>query len=306
MNALLLQMVALFSTHFIVPFVILSNLSRNQKNKLTGLSWLLLSLGYIGYIFEAGRWDWLGYFFRYVLLAGLLFAIYRAYRKHKHAPFWPERSLRSWGYTFIPFVMSIVFLCLALASLVGRYYKEEAVELHFPLKDGTYYVAHGGNTPIVNYHNGYLPQQFALDIVKLNSWGIRASGLYPDDLHRYAIYGDRLYSPCRGIVRKAVDGFEDRAPSDFVNGLPEGTPAAGNFVLIDCQDAEVYIAHLQKGSVRVQEGDAVDENSWIGNVGNSGNTSEPHLHIHAERNGIGVPILFADRFLVRNSLIHSR
>ena len=92
----------------------------------------------------------------------------------------------------------------------------------------------------------------------MNSWGLRAHGLYPDDLHKYEIYGDRLYSPCNGIVRKAVDGFDDRLPSDFVNGLPEGTPAPGNYVLIDCDSVEVYIAHIQKGSVQVREGDVVE------------------------------------------------
>jgi hypothetical protein len=306
--ALWLQTVSLISTHFFVPIAFLSTLAtlgKKTNNRLTNLSWLLLSLVYISYIFTVGRWDWVGYYFRYVWIAGLLFAIYRAYRNPKQVPFWPERSLKSWFHTVFPFLLSAVFICMVIFAYIGRYYTEEAIALRFPLKNGNYYVAHGGNTPIVNYHNEYPPQQFALDIVKINSWGFRANGFYPDDLHKYTIYGDRLYSPCSGIVRKAVDGFEDRSPSDFANGLPEGTPAAGNYVVIDCHGAEIYIAHMQKGTVRVQEGDVVNENSWIGNVGNSGNTSEPHLHIHAERNGIGVPITFENRFLVRNNLFRS-
>ena len=194
---------------------------------------------------------------------------------------------------------------ITVGSFYGRYCPDEPLELHFPLKDGTYYVAHGGSQPVVNYHNEYKPQQYALDIVKINAWGFRAKGLYPDDPGRYAIYGEPLYSPCRGTVTSAVDGFDDRTPSDFVNGLPEGTPAAGNHVVIACGGAQVYVAHMQKGSVRVQAGDVVDENTWIGNVGNSGNTSEPHLHLHAEKDGVGVPLTFGGRFLVRNSLVRS-
>jgi murein DD-endopeptidase MepM/ murein hydrolase activator NlpD len=46
-------------------------------------------------------------------------------------------------------------------------------------------------------------------------------------------------------------------------------------------------------------------------VGNSGNTTEPHLHIHASKSGtpdnltsgIGLPILFNERFLVRNDIV---
>lgn len=57
------------------------------------------------------------------------------------------------------------------------------------------------------------------------------------------------------------------------------------------------------GSIQVKKGEKVDTNRIIGRVGNSGNTSEPHLHIHAERKGKGVPILFNGRFLIRNDLI---
>ena len=56
-------------------------------------------------------------------------------------------------------------------------------------------------------------------------------------------------------------------------------------------------------SVVVAQGDKVTTGQILGKVGNSGNTSEPHLHIHAEKDGKGVPITFNDRFLVRNSLV---
>jgi murein DD-endopeptidase MepM/ murein hydrolase activator NlpD len=60
---------------------------------------------------------------------------------------------------------------------------------------------------------------------------------------------------------------------------------------------------MQQGSVAVAEGDVVREGQLLGTVGNSGNTSEPHLHIHAEKDGEGVPIRFGGRFLVRNNLM---
>ncbi|WP_425492702.1 M23 family metallopeptidase [Lysinibacillus agricola] len=51
------------------------------------------------------------------------------------------------------------------------------------------------------------------------------------------------------------------------------------------------------------KGEKVKEGQILGKVGNSGNTSDPHLHIHAEKDGKGVAITFNDRFLVRNSLV---
>lgn len=300
-----LSILFLIASHLILPIVFFISGSNKQKDKITSLCWMLMTSAWTAYMFATGRWDWLGYYLRYALLAGLLMAIVRAYRNNRQAPLWPGPSWTSWGRIVIPGVLTVAFLFMAVISIGGRGYSGEAVALHFPLKDGTYYVAHGGSIPVINYHNDYLPQQFALDISKLNGWGSRAAGLLPDDLHRYAIYGDRLYSPCSGVVRKAVDGFPDRLPSDFANGLPEGTPAAGNHVVIGCHDTDVYIAHIQQGSVQVQEGDAVEAGSWIGNVGNSGNTTEPHLHLHAEKDGVGVPIVFEGRFLIRNSLFRS-
>jgi murein DD-endopeptidase MepM/ murein hydrolase activator NlpD len=70
------------------------------------------------------------------------------------------------------------------------------------------------------------------------------------------------------------------------------------------------MAHLQRGSVTVRSGEPVKLREAIAKIGNSGNTSEPHLHIHARRentdksslDGEGIPITFNNRFLVRNSL----
>lgn len=56
------------------------------------------------------------------------------------------------------------------------------------------------------------------------------------------------------------------------------------------------------GSVKPKEGGEVTNEVKIGNVGNSGNMTERHLHIHAKRYGEGVPITFQNRFLKRNSL----
>ena len=86
---------------------------------------------------------------------------------------------------------------------------------------------------------------------------------------------------------------------------------AGNYVLIECQNTEILLAHMKEGSVLVAEGDTAEEGQEIGAVGNSGNSTQPHLHIHAERGGTsgrildghGVPMTFDGRFLIRNDLI---
>ena len=70
----------------------------------------------------------------------------------------------------------------------------------------------------------------------------------------------------------------------------------------------VFLAHMQRGSALVKKGDRVARGQPLGKVGNSGNTSEPHLHIHAVRGGTGlhgwavVPVTLQGSFLLLNEL----
>ncbi len=74
---------------------------------------------------------------------------------------------------------------------------------------------------------------------------------------------------------------------------------------------EILLAHLKKGSITVKQGDIVTTNTLLGQVGNTGNTSEPHLHIHVEKggetitilNGTAVPFTINKQYLVRGDII---
>ncbi|MCC6163641.1 MAG: M23 family metallopeptidase [Acidobacteria bacterium] len=86
---------------------------------------------------------------------------------------------------------------------------------------------------------------------------------------------------------------------------------AGNHVMLDCSGVWVLLGHLQRGSVGVRPDQAVATGDVLGRVGNSGNTSEPHLHIHAQRpgsnaepmSGTPLPIRLDGRYLVRNARV---
>ena len=80
---------------------------------------------------------------------------------------------------------------------------------------------------------------------------------------------------------------------------------AGNYVALRLAETDTYlvIAHLKQGSVAVKVGDVVTEGQLLGQCGNSGNTSEPHIHIHHQRQnpaemGVnmaeGLPLYFRD------------
>jgi Peptidase family M23 len=198
---------------------------------------------------------------------------------------------------------------------------ERAVTLAFPLESGTYLVVNGGSDIQTNAHlmtlDASIPrfrqwrgQSYGVDIVKLGAFGLRARGVLPADPKAYAIYGARVLAPCAGQVLIAVDGLPDMQ-------VPEVDRAhlAGNHVMLRCADptiyADVLLGHLRPGSVQVRAGASVGVGEWLGSAGNSGNTGEPHLHMHAQRPGpVGaplggdpLPILFNGRFPMRGDRI---
>jgi len=125
-------------------------------------------------------------------------------------------------------------------------------------------------------------------------------------LENYVIYGEPVYSPCEGTVIIVVDEFDDQSPpkTDQLN-------LAGNHILIESEGVEVLLAHLKKGSIKVNVGDKVNTNTLLAQVGNTGNTSEPHLHIHVEKggeknlilNGTAVPFTINNQYLVRGDVM---
>ena len=257
------------------------------------------------FVFLTARWDFTSYYLRFVLPVLLAAAAYISYRRTNRLH--GERRKLKLSVALTNAAVLLAFSGLSVIVLWGYDVPEGAIQLASPLRDGTYYIGGGGNNRFINNHQVHEPQKFALDIVRLNALGNRASGLSPDDPERYAIFGDTVYSPCSGPVIRAVDGLPDLRP-------PEKDPdnLAGNHVVLACGGVKVILAHLKQGSVAVTSGMRVNEGDVLGQVGNSGNTSQPHLHLHAEwggepeeiLTGEGVPIELGGRFLVRNSLFN--
>lgn len=265
------------------------------------LGLLIFSALYISWIFFSGRWDWLGYYIRYIWVILFLISIYKSNKKVEKLPFKGAPSFKGKIKTTFFIIIAIIFLSRNLAILSSiTVNDDEALNLSFPLKNGTYYIGHGGSSTEMNYHHTYEPQQYALDILQLNNLGMRAKGLYPDNLKNYVIFETPVYSPCNADILESENDLANLTPGDVNPDRP-----LGNFVSLQCEGSEatIYMAHMLKGSVNVTAGNTITVGDVIGAVGNSGNTSEPHLHIHAEKNDIGIPMTFEGEYPVRNSLI---
>lgn len=181
---------------------------------------------------------------------------------------------------------------LTAHALAGRQLPDdvEVFNIELPFGPGRYLVAHGGSANVVNGHLRTLDptvtryrqwrgQSRALDIFRITGAGFHAiEGLRPVDPAGYATFGTPLLSPCNGSVALAVDGFADMPVPHM-----DAANMAGNFIAVDCGDFFVILAHLRKGSMTVSAGDTVIVGDVLGEMGNSGNSSEPHLHVHAQR-----------------------
>lgn len=296
--------VILVAFQLLVPCYLAYDLWRGTS--VTRLAWCLraaAAAAFVGLVFVTGRWDLTGYYLRFVVPLLFVAAALAGYARVRRLPW---RGDGRSGAT-----ASLVTSCVSLALFGGllayavRGYRpaDDAVRLASPLRGGVFYVGQGGDSPLINYHNSHATQRYALDVVELNHGGLRAASLYPAALDRYAIFGREVHAPCDGTVAAAVDGLPDNVPPQSDRGNP-----AGNHVVVACNGVRVLLAHLQRGSVAVRQGAAVATGDVVGRVGNSGNTTEPHLHVHAMRDGgdgreIGVPILLDGTFAVRNTVL---
>src|SRR5690349_814622 len=158
---------------------------------------------------------------------------------------------------------------------------------------GAWTVFWGGTTLDQNYHVVARDQRFAYDIVKTKQGSTHDGDGKRNE--QYYCWGAPVVAPAAGVVTEAVDGIPDNAPGEM-NALK----AAGNHVILDHGDGEWSLfAHFQRGSIRVKPGQRVAEGDTLGLCGNSGNSSEPHLHYHLQNgpafgDADGLPARFVD------------
>lgn len=204
------------------------------------------------------------------------------------------------GEVVVDLICAVLFAVAATAvsAAARRFDPRQAVDLAFPLSGGLFEAIQAGSIRFVNHHLVSRAQRYGVDLVKVSDGGLRfAVPRSPQDLPSYAL---PVRSALTGTVVAAVDEFDDNAL-----GVRDVRHPFGNHVVIeDPGGSRVFFAHLKRGSLAVMPGQSVRAGDFLGLVGNSGNSTEPHLHVHAEH-GDGLPVTFGGRFLVRNSSIRA-
>jgi hypothetical protein len=158
--------------------------------------------------------------------------------------------------------------------------------------DSTITVGWGGANEQVNYHVIAPDQCWAYDLLVMKD-----GKTFEGDslkLQSYFSYGLPILSPAAGKVVKTYDSDPDMP----VGVLDGGKEPVGNHVIIEVATKQfLFICHLQPKSIQVKNGDIVKQGQKLGLVGNSGNTSEPHIHLHLQDTdvqglGEGIPLYF--------------
>lgn len=125
----------------------------------------------------------------------------------------------------------------------------------------------------------FVPERWAVDYIKLTNNNQIYSG-DPQNFSSYPCYDQDLLAVKEGKVLKVVDGLDNLAIGATLQNMTLDN-LGGNYVLIDIGDGySAFYAHIIKNTITVKEGDMVKTGQVIGKLGNSGNSTSPHLHFH--------------------------
>jgi len=169
--------------------------------------------------------------------------------------------------------------------------EKHATALRLPF-DGRWKVFWGGDTKELNQHHDVPNQRYAFDLLVVDDDGKthKNEGTKNED---YFAFGRKVLAPADGVVTDVIRGVRDNTP-----GSMNPYSALGNAVIIKHREHEVSVlAHFKQNSIRVRVGDKVNRGQVLGLCGNSGNSSEAHIHYHLQntpviQDGTGMKCFF--------------
>jgi hypothetical protein len=303
--------------HLVVPLSLILWTWIGSYASITAWLVQVLVLGsYVAFIFLVGSWVFASFYLRYIVIVLAITAALWSFMHATILPLFVLPHISGWIAYGVGLVAPASLAYFALGAVRARFYDEKPINLAFPFKKGTYAVFEGGNgkaSSLMNYHyrasihkgaQTNLSMKYAVDITKVTCWGNDADGFIPTKNEKYAVFNEVVYSPCDGEVSEVEDKWPNETPWSGI--APYNV---GNHILVTSKEFGVLMGHLQKGSMLVRPGDRVTKGQPIARAGNSGWTSQPHLHVQAMRRSAGpfwgwegLPILFGGKNPVKNSL----
>lgn len=199
---------------------------------------------------------------------------------------------------------------MVLKNYAIRVNKQQPLVISPPLRGKGWYC---GNGPGYNTDHQYLsirngkmrmPQRFGIDFKKVDKDFNSLPNPFPDTINNRMFYGygERVYAVADAVVTDVKDWIPENIPQadgSFKPAVPirdETNP--GNMITLKMGNGYyAFYAHLQPQSITVKKGDRVKRGQFLGLLGNSGNSTGPHLHFHignenSLNGGEGLPFVF--------------
>ncbi len=161
-----------------------------------------------------------------------------------------------------------------------------AIVIGPPLRGSDWLAANGPNNNSIHRRaimalNGrvFIAQRLAIDWVQLKTEDATFTG-DPKDNRSYKAYGSEVLAVADATVVTTKDGIPQNVPGEKSRAVPITMETiAGNHIILDLGGGNYCMyAHLQPGSLKVKTGDRVKRGQALALLGNSGNSTEPHLH----------------------------
>lgn len=216
---------------FVLPLIAIVMLWRRARRPFTPwLATFLLALGVTAFSVLVAPWGAFGLPARYTLVVLFALALVWSLLRPIPAEVKEESPLRA----IVKVLIAFLFGGVAIGVLRAHAVPPGAIDLAFPLRGGTFIIAHGGSTPAANTHYPDARQRFAVDITKLGSYGMPATS-----------FNDEVLSPCDGVV-VAVEALQ---------------------LVVRCGDVDVTLEPLER--ISVKSGANVTKGQPLARVGGS-------------------------------------
>ena len=189
-----------------------------------------------------------------------------------------------------PYGLGVAVLLFLLSTVRPAPVDREPLVLAPPVR-GRWRALNSPGTKVPSHGVRLYGQTYAIDVLQPGAPDPEGRGL--DAPERFPAFGEPVRAMAAGRVVRVVDGQADhRARRStlavlyllLVEASARQVAGAhrviGNHVVVDHGEGAFSLSgHLRRGSIAVAVGDLVDAGTVLGAVGNSGNSSEPHLHV---------------------------
>ena len=209
------------------------------------------------------------------------------------------------------FVLLDPMLWQGLGQLIGNIAAKISYKFNLPSKDnytckanyilpfiGKWTVVNGSADKEMSHSWGIVNQRYAYDFIVVDDKGMSYDG-NNKSVQNYYCFGKNIIAPADGIVVR-ISGKHKDSRTNGKKAFCDTWDIRGNFIIIKHAEKEYsLIAHLMPDSITVKVGDSVKQSEVIARCGNTGNTSEPHIHFQLQSGksfftSVGLPIAFSN------------